>query len=178
VEAASRRFRRGGSGVGIAELMKALKLTHGGFYRHFKSKDDLFGEALKKAFEESTSRMRRAIESASPGRELRAVIETYLSEEHCADAAHGCPMAALAPELGRQPRAVRMVIDHALLHHLPALTRYMPGRTEEERRGMMIALFTGMAGSLGVARAVTDHRLRRTILESARKLFISAFCED
>jgi AcrR family transcriptional regulator len=108
VEAASRRFRRGGSGVGIAELMKALKLTHGGFYRHFKSKDDLFGEALKKAFEESTSRMRRAIESASPGRELRAVIETYLSEEHCADAAHGCPMAALAPELGRQPRAVRM----------------------------------------------------------------------
>src|SRR5712691_1764886 len=88
VRAASRRFRRGGAGVGIGQLMKTLNLTHGGFYRHFKSKDD-------------------PIAKAPPGRELQTIIETYLSDEHCVDPAGGCPVAALSQEVGRHSPAVR-----------------------------------------------------------------------
>ncbi len=178
VHVASRRFRRSGSGVGIAALMKALKLTHGGFYRHFKSKDDLFAEALGKAFEESRARMRKAIEGAAPGQEVRAVIDLYLGQEHCSDPAGGCPIAALVSEVSRQPRAVRMVMDRALLQSVPALARYMPGATDAERRGNVVALMSGMAGSLAMARAVSDEGLRRTILRSARKMFLEAFCSD
>lgn len=176
--AASRRFRRSGAGVGIGQLMKALKLTHGGFYRHFKSKDDLFAEALGKAFEESRARMRKAIENAAPGQEVRAVIETYLTDGHCADPAGGCPIAALAPEIARQPLAVRMAFDRALLQNSPALAPYMPGSTESERRGNVAALMSGMAGTMSMARAVADERLRRGILQSARKMFLAAFCRD
>ena len=178
VHAASRRFRRSGSGVGIAALMKALKLTHGGFYRHFKSKDDLFAEALGKACEESRARMRKAIERAAPGQEVRAVIELYLDEEHCSDPSGGCPIAALVSEVARQPHAVRKVVDHTLLQSASTLARYMHGATDAERRGNVVALMSGMAGSLAMARAVSDEGLRRTILRSARKMFLEAFCSD
>ena len=98
VRTASRRFRRSGASVGIADLMKALKLTHGGFYRHFRSKDDLLVEALQNGFDDMRQRMSEAIAKVPPGRELESLIETYLSDRHCADAAGGCPVAALAAE--------------------------------------------------------------------------------
>jgi TetR/AcrR family transcriptional repressor of nem operon len=158
--------------------MKALKLTHGGFYRHFDSKDDLFAEALEKAFEDSRARVERAVKNAPPGKELRAIIESYLSEEHCADPAGGCPIAALASEVARHPRAVRKAMDRALMLNGPAIARYMPGATEAERRGKTIALMSAMAGSMGMARAVADEGLRRTILDSARRMFLEAFCRE
>src|SRR5215469_14243429 len=84
VRTAARRFRGKGEGkVAIADLMQELKLTHGGFYRHFASKEDLFAESIGKAFEESAARMRQRLKDAQPGTELKIVIEAYLSPEHC-----------------------------------------------------------------------------------------------
>src|SRR5438552_16256101 len=93
VHTASRRFRRAGAGVGIGQLMKTLKMTHGGFYRHFKSKDDLVVEALARGFQEMRARMAAGLAKAPPGHELEVIINSYLSEQHCADAAAGCPVA-------------------------------------------------------------------------------------
>src|SRR5262249_15608595 len=105
---AARRFRgRGENNVGIADLMQELKLTHGGFYKHFVSKQELFSESIDKAFEEAAEMLLQAVKRARPGEELRGIIETYLSPEHCANAASGCPVAALASEVARHPRAVR-----------------------------------------------------------------------
>jgi len=175
VETASRRFRGGGAGVGIADLMKALKLTHGGFYRHFRSKDHLFAEALAKAFEEGETRMAAAVQRAAPGREVQTLIETYLSEEHCAHPDFGCPIAALAPEVARQSRAVRAAMERCLLQRVDRLARFMRGKTAEERRGRALALLSSMAGAMTLARAVSDKKLRRTILESARQTCIETF---
>ena len=87
VRAAARRFRgRGSEGVAIAELMGDLDLTHGGFYRHFRGKEDLFSEAFLAAAAETRERLRRAAEGAPRGRELEAIITTYLSAGHCANA--------------------------------------------------------------------------------------------
>jgi TetR/AcrR family transcriptional repressor of nem operon len=175
VQAASRRFRRAGAGVGIGQLMKTLKMTHGGFYRHFKSKDDLVVQALAKGFQEMRARMAAGIAKAPPGRELEVIIETYLSEQHCADAADGCPVAALAAEIGRQPRAVRAAFDREVQQVATTMSRFMTGATEEDRRRKAGVLFSGMSGTLAVARAVSDDHLRRTILSAARKIYIEAF---
>ena len=175
VHAASRRFRRAGAGVGIGQLMKTLKMTHGGFYRHFKSKSDLLDAALTKGFEEMRARMSAAVAAAPSGHELEAIIETYLSEQHCADTAGGCPVAALASEIARQPRAVRAGFDRAIQEATSSVARFMSGATEEERRRKAGVLFSGMSGTLAVARAVSDEDLRRRILSAARRIYVEAF---
>jgi len=175
IHAASRRFRRAGAGVGIGQLMKTLKMTHGGFYRHFKSKDDLFEAALGKGFEEMRARMAAAIAKAPPGHELEAIIETYLSEQHCHDAAGGCPVAALASEIGRQPRALRAAFDRAIQEATSRVAQFMTGATEEERRRKAGVLLSGMSGTLAVARAVSDEERRKKILAAARKIYVEAF---
>src|SRR6266849_120129 len=86
VRAAARRFRsRGGEGAGIGDLMRDLCLTHGGFYRHFDSKEDLFVEAFEQSLKEVGDRVVNAIEQTPPGAELKALIDAYLDVEHCAD---------------------------------------------------------------------------------------------
>jgi TetR/AcrR family transcriptional repressor of nem operon len=175
VHAASRRFRRAGAGAGIGPLMKTLKMTHGGFYRHFRSKTDLLEAALTKGFDEMRARMTSAIATAAPGHELEIIIETYLSDEHCADAAGGCPVAALASEIARQPRAVRAAFDRSIRQATSTMARYMTGETEEERRRKAGILFSGMSGTLTVARAVSDDDLRRRILSAGRRIYIEAF---
>jgi len=178
VLAASRRFRRSGAGVGIGALMKVLKLTHGGFYRHFRSKDELLSEALMKAFDEMRRRIQRAVEQVPPERKLRTLIETYLSDAHCADAAGGCPIAALGSEIARYPRAARAIMDRAIHEIASTAARLMPGNSEEERCQNALVLFSGMAGTLAVARAVEDEQLRQRILKAARKTYLQAFSKD
>ena len=178
VEAASRRFRRAGAGVGIGQLMKTLKMTHGGLYRHFRSKDDLLEAALTKGFEEMRARMTAAIARAKPGHELEAMIETYLSDEHCADAAGGCPVAALASEIARQPKAVRAAFERATQQATARMAEFMSGATEDERRRKAGVLMSGMSGTLTVARAVADEELRRRILSAARRIYVEAFTNE
>ncbi|SRR5216684_6015375 len=178
VHAASRRFRRGGASVGIAELMKALKLTHGGFYRHFKSKDALFVAALEDAFEDMRAKVRTAVQQAAPGHELQSIIETYLTEVHCADASGGCPVAALSQEVARQSPSVRKAFDRAIKDAASAISRFMSGGSDEERGLKAGVLLSGMAGTLALARAVSNAQLRRNILAAARRVYTEAFVHD
>jgi TetR/AcrR family transcriptional repressor of nem operon len=175
VRAAARRFRRGGSeGAGIGELMRDLRLTHGGFYRHFDSKERLFAEAFAHSLKEIGDRVMRAIEGAALGGELKALIDAYLDIRHCEDVAGGCPVAALASEVARRPRGARGPFQQALRAHISRMAPYVPAKTEEERRGKAIALFSGMAGTLAVARAFTEEPDRRRILDGARRFFLAA----
>src|SRR5262245_6802892 len=175
LRAAARRFRsRGTEGAAIADLMRDLRLTHGGFYRHFGSKERLVAEAFETALKEYGDRAIAAIEKAPPGSEMQALIETYLDPTHCDDVAGGCPVAALASEVARRPKASRGPFLQTLRTHIRRMERYMPGATLEERRQKTIALFTGMAGTLTVARAFTDEQDRRAILEGAKKFYSAA----
>jgi TetR/AcrR family transcriptional regulator, transcriptional repressor for nem operon len=175
VRAAARRFRRRGiDGAAIADLMRDLRLTHGGFYRHFGSKERLVAEAFETALKEYWDRAIVAIETAPAGREMHAVIEAYLDPKHCDDTAGGCPVAALASEIARRPKGSRGPFLRALRAHIRRMAQYMPGATVEERRQKTIALFTGMAGTLTVARAFTDEQDRRAILEGAKKFYAAA----
>jgi TetR/AcrR family transcriptional repressor of nem operon len=175
VRAAARRFRsRGSEGAGIGDLMRDLRLTHGGFYRHFDSKEALFTEAFEHGLTEIGDRVSKAIEQAPRGSELKTLIETYLDIAHVDDIAGGCPVAALAAEVARRPRGKRGPFLQALRAHVRRMAKYVPAKTEEERREKAIALFSGMAGTLAVARAFTDARDRRAILEGAKKFYFAA----
>src|SRR5580700_4886969 len=104
---AARSFREhGGDSSGIGTVMKKVGLTKGGFYRHFKSKDDLFVEWVARAFDEMGSGMLEVAESAPEGQALRAIIERYLSTGHANSPGMGCVFAALGPELARKPVSV------------------------------------------------------------------------
>ena len=99
LDAAGRLFRaRGFADVSVAEVMQAAGMTHGGFYNHFKSKDDLIARVL----EHVTG------QDAGPGFDLARYADAYLSPAHCLDRAGGCPIAALGTEagapVGRRPR--------------------------------------------------------------------------
>jgi len=177
IRAASRRFRgRGENNVAIADLMQELKLTHGGFYKHFSSKQDLFVESIENAFQESAQMLLEAAKRARPGAELKSIIETYLSPEHCGSASEGCPVAALASEVARHPRPVRLRFDKAIRDHARRFLKYLPGSTEAEKMRHFAVLFSGMAGVLSVARAVADDGMRQRILQGAKEFYIRSFC--
>ena len=177
VRAASRHFRgRGGEGVAIADLMGKLNLTHGGFYKHFDSKEQLFAEAVAKSFEDVRAWFAEAVVKAQPGGELRVLIEQYLSLEHCANPDSGCPLAALASEIPRYPRAVRVKIDLAMRDHLKKVSEFLPGATEKDRQRNCLVLLSGMSGALTLARTVADKEMRQSILQAAREFYIKAFC--
>ena len=87
--------------------MRDAGLTHGGFYKHFESKDELLIESLGEAFQEIADRLAHAAEQSQPGTAWKAIVKAYLSPEHCDHAECGCPLAALAPELARADKAIR-----------------------------------------------------------------------
>ncbi len=177
VRTASRQVRRrGGKGVAIADLMSKLDLTHGGFYKHFNSKEELLAEAIAKAFDETESRFTEAVSKAKRGTELKTLIENYLSLEHCANPGKGCPMAALASEIGRFPRAVRTQIDRAIKRRVRRTASFLPGATEKERERNCMALLSGLIGTVNVARALVDPEARKAVLEASKDFYIKSFC--
>jgi TetR/AcrR family transcriptional repressor of nem operon len=177
VRTASRHVRRHGrKGVGIADLMSKLALTHGGFYKHFDSKEQLLTEAITKAFDETEARFTETVSKAKPGTELKTLIENYLSLEHCANPDEGCPMAALASEIRRFPRGVRKEIDKAIKRRLRLTARFLPGATEKERERNCMALLSGLIGTMSVARALADPQARKAVLEASMAFYIESFC--
>lgn len=175
VKAAARRFRsRGGEGAAIGDLMRDLKLTHGGFYRHFDSKEDLYAQAFEHSLEETRQRFAPVVAKAPPGGELKALIDSYLSAEHCSDPGAGCPMAALAPEVARRSRAERNAFQRVVAKHIKQVARIVPGKNDDERERRAMMLLSGMAGTLAAARVMTDERQRQELLDAAKKFYLAA----
>jgi TetR/AcrR family transcriptional repressor of nem operon len=176
IDTAARSFREHGSeGQGIAQLMKDAGLTHGGFYRHFESREDLYVDAVARGFQQAADRMLAAAAKAPQGAQLRAIIEHYLSLEHLEDPGGGCVLPALAAEIGRQSPAVRARINIAMKSYRERLLPFFPGEEDAEKRRQFIVLFPAMAGVLMTARAMTDLVARKETLAVARRFYLNAF---
>jgi len=176
---AARAFReKGGDTSGIGKVMKKVGLKKGGFYRHFRSKDDLFVEAVARALDETGSGMVQVAKSAPEGQALRAIIERYLSTGHANSPGTGCVRAALGPELARKPIAVRRRIELLLQAYRERFVPFMPGRTREEKLAKIRLLFPSMAGVLMMARVTSDVHKREQILSEARDFFVKSFAND
>jgi TetR/AcrR family transcriptional repressor of nem operon len=176
---AARSFREhGGDSSGIGTVMKKVGLTKGGFYRHFKSKDDLFVEAVARAFDEMGRGMVEAAKAAPEGKALRAIIERYLSVGHANSVGTGCVLSTLGPEFARKPLSVRRRIEASQEAYRERLLPFIPGRTREEKLAKGRLLFPSMAGVLMMARFTTDPQKREQRLKEARSFFIKFFADE
>jgi TetR/AcrR family transcriptional repressor of nem operon len=175
---AARTFREhGADSSGIGTVMKKVGLAKGGFYRHFESKDDLFVEAVARAFEEMGNGMIQIAKSAPEGQALRAIIEQYLSMRHADAPGAGCVLSALGPELGRKPLSVRKRIEVLLNAYRERLLPFVPGQTRDQKLEKCRLLFSSMAGVLMMARVTPDPQKREQRLREARTFFITQFVE-
>jgi TetR/AcrR family transcriptional repressor of nem operon len=167
---AAREFRENGfDGVGIAALMKKLKLTHGGFYAHFEGKEDLVREALTVSFDEADEQIEDAYQSSG----VAGVIDLYLSPEHVANPGFGCPVPALAPEIGRHSGELATLFASRLQHRIEVLAANVPGETASERLDLATFIFCSMTGAVATARAVDDAEQRNGILKSVRRRLLN-----
>jgi len=168
VEVASTLFRRHGfEGIGVADIMKAAGLTHGGFYGHFESKDDLAAEACARAFSRS---WKSWIDASSEGG-LDAIVRDYLTPRHRSDRANGCLVAALGSDIARQPRSVRRAFTEGFRSTIDKLHNLMPGRSASARRERALTTMAGLVGALILSRAVDDPKLSDEILDAASTAF-------
>jgi TetR/AcrR family transcriptional repressor of nem operon len=176
---AARSFReRGGDASGIGTVMTKVGLKKGGFYRHFKSKDDLFVEAVARALDETGRGLVEVAKSVPEGRALRAIIERYLSVGHLNSPGTGCVRAALGPELARKPIAIRKRIETLLEAYRERFIPFVPGKTREEKQARIRLLFPSMAGVLMMARVSSEPQRREQFLMEARRFFIKSFAEE
>jgi TetR/AcrR family transcriptional regulator, transcriptional repressor for nem operon len=173
---ASRRVRAEGiSGTAVSSVMRDSGLTHGGFYKHFGSKDDLLTQSLRQAFQEIADRLTQVAEKSQPGTAWKAIVKTYLSAEHCDHAEAGCPLAALAPELARADHAMRAPIRGALITYKNRMLPLMPGRRVADKERAFFAIFSTMIGAVAIARILPDQAARARVLASARDFLLSSF---
>ena len=176
VSAASRMFReQGAESNGIGSVMKEIGFTKGGFYRHFKDRDQLYVEAVDKAFLEMGDHMTGAAGGAEKGHELEAMISLYLSKEHLNSPAVGCVLSTLGSDIARQPVAVRRQINRSMQAYRERLSPYMPGKTPEERLATFSLLYSSMMGVLIIARVLADPAAQEKMLTNARDSFIERY---
>jgi len=173
---ATEQFRAHGlETTGIAKLMGQLGLTHGGFYGHFRGKDDLVAATIARMFDDVEQLRAKAVAAAPPGKELAAVVNSYLSEAHRDHPEKGCLISMLAPEIARQSASVRRAYTEGFNRQIGVLARYLPGADEEVRQRNARLLISGMAGTMMIARAVADPKLSDKVLAQARDFYLSAF---
>jgi len=160
LEVASERFRCDGiAATGLAGIMSDAGLTNGAFYPHFPSKADLVRETVAAAMESQGDLMRETLARGG----VEAVIAEYLSPAHRDNAAKGCTLAALLPELARQPLEARTVYAEHLVAMARELASALPQHIEDSETVAM-SLYAALIGTLQLARAVEGTQLSDRIL--------------
>lgn len=170
VGTASRLFReKGFDAVGVAELMAAAGLTHGGFYGHFRSKAALSAEATSAALAETAERW-AARAAARPDDPLGGIVDGYLTAAHRDAAGSGCAIASLATDVARAAPEIRHGFTEALRPVIAVVETAMPEGTEDARTEAL-GTIAAMMGAMVLARAVDDPELSEAFLTAGRRLF-------
>jgi TetR/AcrR family transcriptional regulator, transcriptional repressor for nem operon len=172
VETASRLFKvRGVENVSVADVMKEAGFTHGGFYNHFSSKEELMTVALARAFEMAANDLAEKLASGStPQKGLTTTLAKYLSPPHRDSRTGGCPAAAFPVDAARNGKDIQAAFADGIEAYLDILAAKMAGDKQEARQEA-IAFLSGMVGALLLSRAVkkAEPRLSNELLNSALK---------
>jgi AcrR family transcriptional regulator len=164
IATAGHRLKQDGiDGSGVATLMKDAGLTNGAFYTHFASKDELVAIAIADQLHALNARI---VEQAEPGRAgLEQIVRWYLSAEHRDNPGDGCPNAALLDEIGRCATATRQAYTEGLLVVIDGLAARVAPHDPPSARVKSLGLLGMLAGTLQLARALTDRKLSDELLE-------------
>jgi TetR/AcrR family transcriptional regulator, transcriptional repressor for nem operon len=176
VKDGSRRIRTEGlTGAAVTAVMRDAGLTHGGFYKHFESKDALLIESLGESFREISDRLVQAAEQSRSDEPWKAIVKTYLSLEYCDQAERGCPLTALAPELARVDKKMKGQVLGELVKYRDRMIPFMPGRRAADKERAFFQIFSTMIGAVAIARMLPAPEMREKVLAGARDLLLRSF---
>ena len=166
---ASKRCREKGlAGIAIADLMKEIGLTVGGFYKHFDSRDDLVAEAFRAASGPWKKQL-LAAESGGPPLTYESLVDSYLSEAHRDHPGTGCPLSALACDIARDSKQIRSLLTEKAKGYFELLAHLLP-QDDSAARSKAILTVCALLGAVELARAVSDQTLSDEILELTREV--------
>ncbi|MTV37124.1 TetR/AcrR family transcriptional regulator [Duganella radicis] len=168
VETAARLFReKGYDGIGVADLMKGAGLTHGGFYGHFESKEDLLAEAAAHALKKSVARWEGYL-AEDPASALDKIGDGYLTRQHRDHPEKGCSVTALGADIARLGPKARHAVTEGASGQMAVLQQLMPGADDAEKRKQALATYAAMVGAIVLSRAVDDEALSVEVLQAVR----------
>jgi TetR/AcrR family transcriptional repressor of nem operon len=169
VEAARAIRREGPHTVGVAEVMKRAGLTHGGFYAHFASKDDLVAEAIGQMFKESGGRFERETAGRGPAAGLAAYVDFYLSTAHRDSREAGCPLPFLSADAPRLPDASRGRYAEGVAGLTDKIAALLEANGHPDPRAAAGSAVAEMVGALALSRAEPDRERADAILAGSRR---------
>ena len=167
VAGAARLMReRGVEGASVADVMREAGLTHGGFYRHFDTKETMLAVALQSAFDQTMAELDRQLGEQSPAAAVADFHAFYLSQGHLDRPGIGCPVAAVGVDIGRGPAVLKSTFGQGVRRMVAALAKGMKGSAKARRAGAMRELAL-LVGALVIARA-SDPVTAREMLSACR----------
>ena len=171
VRIAAARFREIGiEGIGVADLMKDAGMTHGGFYRHFASREELVAEAVAKALQDGGQAV-AALANSLQSRQIlfAALVDGYLSITHRDGLASSCAVTTLAADVARSNDKARSAYTSQVSLYLKVLGELIACEKSTSKRTAAITALATLVGAVSLARAVNDAALSEEILRSAAK---------
>ena len=166
VQVAAARFREAGiDGIGVADPMKDAGMTHGGFYRHFASREELVTEGVEQALSDGG----RVVETLanSDQASLKILVDGYLSTMHRDNLTSSCAVTTLVSDITRSNDRARSAYTRQVGLYVALLTKLIAGEKQKKKRTKAISALATLVGALSMARAVNDETLSREILKSA-----------
>ena len=169
LQAAARAIRSDGPDrVGVAGVMAEAGLTHGGFYAHFKSKDELVAAAIGQMFEQAGARLEHETADRDPAEGLAAYVDFYLSKKHRDARGFGCPMAALASDVPRLAGPAREQFALGVQQSTAGLAEKLSALGHAEPEAGARSMIAELIGALSLARIEQDAKRSDAILAASR----------
>jgi TetR/AcrR family transcriptional repressor of nem operon len=171
VEEAAKAFKRKGiEATGVAEIMAAAGLTHGGFYRHFESKEQLVAEACASSMETLVEAAKATAEGGDAS--FMKHLKAFLSAEYRDDCIGGCPLVAMGSELVRADGPTRRGASDGFMRIIDIMAKFSRAQTPQEARAEAMFTLSSMIGAVTMARILDDPKVSDQVLEAARKRLI------
>jgi len=172
---ASIAFRRDGiENTGLSDVMHAAGLTHGGFYRHFDSKEQLLAESLQHACGQAFDAMELEGEGKSPADALAAIVTYYLSPKQRDNFETACPLSALGSGLRHSDQATRDIAASGFQRVVGMLQSHLEGLSTRDARARANAMASAMIGSMMLSRILLGTSASDTVLKDTRKFLLQS----
>jgi TetR/AcrR family transcriptional repressor of nem operon len=170
VEIAADEFRANGiHGTGLADVMAAAGLSHGGFYRHFDSKDHLVAEACEAALTGIIGELEAAAEGCHGAEGFNAMVDAYMSTTHRDSPASGCPLAGMGSELARADEGTRAAAAHGIDEFVEMLAKRIGNPEDDGDRSRAVFALSALVGALTLSRILPDQAASESLLEDVRQ---------
>jgi TetR/AcrR family transcriptional repressor of nem operon len=169
VEVAARAFRDNGiHATGLVDVMSKAGLSHGGFYRHFGSKDQLVAEACEAGLTTMIGELEAVAHASDCKDSFGAIVEAYVSAEHRDAPAGGCPLAGMGSELARADEQTRAAASHGFDELVEMLAKRVGRRPQEAARSEAVFALAAMIGAITMSRIVTDPDASLAVLQNVK----------